>query len=178
MKKISSNSNSSYSWRFLILMGLLLLSGGLGIKVLFFSNASSQTQTSQVEKKHLSSVVDSQSQNKKKQLKVDLEKIYGGEITQKQNPFIPQQVKSAQFTYHAKIEKNKTPHNLKDLTTDIQLKGVINQTIALISYQGKTLLLKKGAEIGGYKITEITSDQVMYMRQGKKYISTISLKNK
>ena len=104
--------------------------------------------------------------------RVDLKKLYGKEFSKK-NPFYQPQVNRAEFSYD--LPNSDAFPKLTPLKSSLQLRGIINHSRVIINYQGQTLLCKLGAEIDGYKIIEIQDDRVIYIKEGRKYFSNLTV---
>jgi len=103
--------------------------------------------------------------------RVDLKKIYGKEFSRK-NPFSQQQVNRAEFSYQLSSD---SLDDLSPLKGSLELKGIVNHSLVIINHCGQTLLSKVGAEIGGYKIVEIQEDKVIYLKEGRRYFSNLTV---
>ena len=153
-----------------LLVCLIFLAAGLWTKILFFSSREEEVSEEERVTKPKLKRKDKQEEEVKP---VDLAQIYGGRVNNK-DPFSDS--KEAEFIYQAQ-EKN-APLDLREVKSPLKLKGIINHKIAIIEYQGRSLLLDCGAEVGGYKISDIAARRVVFYKGGRKYFSSLEVQKR
>ena len=171
MNRFSSQFNINLKWKSVFLLLLLVVASSLWAKVLFFSSDQNEIQN-----KAKSSAVNKEINTKFKAVKTmsreDFD-IYKAENNSNPNPFRASKRKTAKFSYQS--EADNIPLKLKGVDNSLKLQGVINQTTAIVSYKGQTLLLKPGSKVGGYNVLDIQDSKITYLKQGRKYYSTIKI---
>ena len=159
-----------------LLILLFLVASILWAKILFFNN---KTKADIVENELNSEQKSLKREKKESNLsRFDLEKIYGSEKNKQNNPFTAPANNRVEFVYESQSESSHEPLDLAEIDSDLKLQGVINQSRAIVNYKGQTVLVKIGTEVGGYKVVDINSNQVTYLKEEKKYISNLYIDNK
>lgn len=170
MNRYSSQFN--IKWKAVFLLCLFLVASSLWAKVLFFSSPPNKSQDEEK-----IAAANTQINNKTKIDenfdRADFKKIYQSKNNVRQNPFRSQQQQSAKFSYQAEVDN--TPLKLQEIDNSLKLQGVVNQTTAIVTYNGQNLLVKEGAKVGGYSVIEIQDSKIIYSKQGRKYYSTLTV---
>ncbi|MFO7819283.1 MAG: hypothetical protein R6V17_03505 [Halanaerobacter sp.] len=152
-----------------LLVCLIFLAAALWTRILFFS--SGEKEVNQEEKVNKTKLKRKDKQEEKPK-PVNLSQIYGGAVSNK-NPFSPTGDQEAEFIYQTK--NNNPPLDLKEVKSALKLKGIINHKRAIIEYQGRSLLLNCGAEVGDYKIIDIAARRVVLSKGGRKYFASLEI---
>jgi len=94
------------------------------------------------------------------------------------DPFVIEKTKKS----NSYVQKNQKPKDKKKdkiekpaISINIQFSGLIkdsnkDQQLAMLIYQGKTVLAEQGFEIDGYKLAEISSDSIIFHHKEYVYV--------
>ena len=155
-------------------MSLLIIAIALWTKILFFNSKKKDYRKQQ--SINTKPAAKAKSSRVKTITRKDLIKKYNFKNKRRKNLFFQDDDSKASFTYQNNLDFN--PLDLDQLDLNLKLKGVIkqdNQTIAIINYNGQSLFLKTGDEISGFKVLKIRSNKVDFIKDKKKFFSTIKV---